>query len=184
LPIKHISSYILKIESGTPFDSQEMIKKMPDDDFTSDMYLYMVELLAEHGFKQYEISNFSKDGFESRHNLKYWQCREYIGFGPAAHSYFNGSRYCFSPDLKSFIKSPPEKIITDDSPGSDEEKIMLGLRLSAGIRPDDFPDRKDVILRHAGPLEKAGLVVLKNGTLSLTTRGFLVSNSIINEITL
>ena len=182
LGIQHISSYILKIEKGTPFDDPEFIKQMPDDDHVSDLYLFMVDQLKKYEFLQYEISNFSKTGYESRHNLKYWQCQEYLGFGPAAHSFYNSIRYYYSPDLSSFIKKSPEKLITDDTPASDDEKIMLGLRLTKGIDLDSFPDKKHKILSKISPLVKNGLIIKNGSRISLTPEGFLVSNSIIAEL--
>lgn len=181
LPVTHISSYILKIEEDTPFDTPDIINQLPDDDYVSDLYLFMVSQLENHGYKQYEISNFSKPGFESRHNLKYWKCREYIGLGPSAHSYFNGKRYYIPSDLNDYRKQS-EKIITEENPGSDEEKIMLGLRLTEGINVNDFPDKKDFILKKSGLFQKSGLVNIQNNTVSLTPKGFLVSNSIISEL--
>ncbi|MFA5658748.1 MAG: radical SAM family heme chaperone HemW, partial [Oscillospiraceae bacterium] len=96
LPVSHISAYMLKIEKNTPFNSPEIIRQLPDDEKTADIYLFAAEKLEKNGFLQYEISNFSKPGLECRHNLKYWRCEEYIGIGPSAHSYFNNKRY-FSP---------------------------------------------------------------------------------------
>ena len=182
LPLTHISSYILKIEEGTPFDNEEFIRSMPDDDFVSDMYLCMVKSLSEKGFKQYEISNFSKPGFESRHNLKYWRCMEYIGFGCSAHSFYDGRRFYCTDNLDSYIKNGAEKVITDESPAGDDEKIMLGLRLSEGININDYPERKDDIIKKSELLKKAGYVNFDGRILSLTPKGFLVSNMIINEV--
>lgn len=97
LPVTHISSYILKIENGTPFDNPDFISLMPDDDTVSDMYLLMVDELEKHEFMQYEVSNFAKKGFESRHNTKYWKCIDYLGIGASAHSCFEGKRFLFLP---------------------------------------------------------------------------------------
>ncbi len=182
LPISHISSYILKIEAGTPFDNEEFINKMPDDEFVSEMYLFTVKALKNNGFYQYEISNFAKNGYKSRHNLKYWHCCEYIGFGPAAHSYYNGIRYYYAPDLEKYIKFPPEKIITDFEAGDSDEKLMLGLRLTEGVNLNEFQDRKKSILLKAAPLKKCGYIDLIGDRLNLTPKGFMVSNSIIAEL--
>ncbi len=182
LPVRHISSYILKIEKDTPFENEKIIKQMPDDDFVSDMYLHAVKILNNLSFEQYEISNFAQKGYDSRHNLKYWRCNEYVGFGPAAHSFYNGQRYCYPSDLSSFIKYPLEKIITDSSPADENERIMLGLRLSEGIDLKDFPDKKNYILSKAVAFEKAGLMISTADKLRLTPEGFLLSNSIIAEI--
>lgn len=182
LPINHISSYILKIEAGTPFDNKEFINQMPSDELVSEMYLFTVNDLKNKGFDQYEISNFAKKGYKSRHNLKYWNCCEYIGFGPAAHSFYNGIRYYYAPDLEKFIKSPPEKIITDFDAGGDDEKLMLGLRLTEGVDLNEFPDRKNSILLKAASLKRCGYIDLTGDRLSLTPKGFMVSNSIIAEL--
>lgn len=182
LPISHISSYILKIEEGTPFDNQSIIKQIPDEDAVSDMYLFMVSLLESNGFKQYEISNFSKNGFESRHNLKYWQCKEYLGFGPAAHSFYNKKRYCYPANVESFIKSAPEQIITDYSPADEDEKIMLGLRLTKGINLEALPTKKEKILLKSDIFIKNKLMIKSENNIRLTPKGFLVSNSIITEL--
>lgn len=179
LPLTHISNYILKIEEGTPFDNPDFEERMPDDDYVSDMYLHMVELLEKNGFSQYEISNFSKKGFESRHNLKYWNCHEYLGFGPAAHSFYQNVRYYYSPDLEGFVSSAPEKIITDENGGTDEEKIMLALRLTKGININDFPKRKNRLLQTAKLFEKTNYINFDGENLSLSPNGFFISNSII-----
>ncbi len=183
LPIQHISSYILKIEENTKFYHDSVSDIIPDDDTTANLYLFMTEQLNKAGFYQYEISNFALNGFESKHNLKYWECKEYIGFGPSAHSYFNGNRYAVTNDLEAFIKADKQnEFITDNNPGQQEEKIMLGLRLKKGICLDDFPERKSYILKKSYSLEKAGLLEIKDNYLNLTPKGFLVSNSIISSL--
>ena len=93
LPVQHISAYILKIEEGTDFDCEEIRKTLPDEDVSADMYLKMCSLLESKGFAQYEVSNFAKKGFESRHNTRYWKCMDYLGIGPSAHSCYNGKRF-------------------------------------------------------------------------------------------
>ncbi len=181
LPLNHISNYILKIEENTPFNNEKIISRMPDDDFVSDMYLKMVKRLSEKGFTQYEISNFSKKGFESRHNLKYWHCEEYVSFGPMAHSFYNGKRYFNADTLDEYINRPSAMSVTDYTPGEDDEKIMLALRLTEGINPDDYQGKKNYILKKIKLLEKTDLINYNGKILSLTPKGFLVSNSIINE---
>ena len=101
---EHLSCYGLKVEPGTPLDDRVVRgEKLPDDDQQADMYLWTVERLAAAGYRQYEISNFARAGFQSRHNLKYWMGRPYIGFGPGAHSDFGGRRYSFIRDLEGYI---------------------------------------------------------------------------------
>ncbi|MFQ8928468.1 MAG: hypothetical protein ACLR53_10965 [Evtepia gabavorous] len=88
---EHLSCYGLKVEADTPLAHQVSLGlSLPDGDAQADLYLRAVELLQQGGYRQYEISNFAKPGRESRHNLKYWTGREYLGFGPGAHSYFGG----------------------------------------------------------------------------------------------
>lgn len=183
LPIQHISSYILKVEKNTDFGRKHMEKNLPDDDAAADLYLHSVRLLENAGFKQYEISNFSKKDFESRHNLKYWQCEEYIGIGPSAHSFYNGKRFSVPADLEKFCGGKQQEIIYDAHiPGTDEEKIMLGLRLTSGIFLDDFRERKNDIVKKAEKYCQNGFAFMENGYLKLTPKGFLVSNSIISDI--
>lgn len=183
LPVQHISSYILKVEEKTPFGRNGIGKLLPDDDSIAELYLHCTKLLENAGFIQYEISNFSKEGFESRHNLKYWKCMEYIGIGPSAHSYFDGRRYHVPDDLESFCKEEHQKEVYEDYvPGTYEEKIMLGLRLNDGIQLDDFPEKKASIMRKAVNYSAHGFAVLKDGRLILTPKGFLVSNLIISDI--
>lgn len=177
LPLTHISAYLLKLEQGTPFGQSP--PKIPDEDEAAELYLSAVGLLAEHGLAQYEISNFAKAGFESRHNLIYWRREEYLGIGPAAHSFYNGKRFAVPRDIRKFIDSPAqEEIFTDASPDETEERIMLGLRLSEGI-PEELWKPCEKRLRFI-PKE---YYAIKNGRLSLTPRGFLLSNEIIALLT-
>lgn len=105
----HISAYLLKIEQGTPFYNKRQSLNIADDDLSADMYLFVSEYLIKNGYGRYEISNFCKKGMESKHNLKYWNCEEYLGFGASAHSYFNGRRFYYPRDIQGYIKgiSPP-----------------------------------------------------------------------------
>ena len=97
--VKHISAYMLKIEEGTKFFEMQNRLELPSDDEVSQMYLKTVETLAQLGFAQYEISNFAKDGFESRHNLKYWLLDDYLGLGKSAHSFWQGKRFYTDSDF-------------------------------------------------------------------------------------
>ncbi len=174
LPITHVSAYLLKIEPNTVFGKKP--PEIPDEDEQAELYLTAVEELGKHGFEQYEISNFAKKGFESRHNLIYWHAEEYIGIGTAAHSYYNGKRFAVPRNLGDFIgREFQEEVITDENPDKYEEKIMLGLRLSEGVSLDErLEKRLDLIPREYYRLE--------NGKISLTPRGFLVSNEIISTL--
>lgn len=183
--ISHISGYILKLEENTIFYKNRSKYNFPDDDLTADLYLQLCESLEAKGIYQYEISNFSKAGFESRHNLKYWHCEEYLGIGPSAHSFLNGKRFYFPRNIKGFISSPA---ITEDGLGGDFcEYAMLALRLTEGLSDDKVRER----FGHPIPsqLKKKSQIFIKNGlmeqagdSLHLTRQGFLLSNSILAEI--
>ncbi len=174
LPITHISAYMLKIEENTPFGRNTPV--LPDEDCTADMYLQTVDILAKHGLHQYEISNFAKDGCESRHNLKYWHAEEYLGVGPAAHSFLDGRRFAVARDLESFIADERQReLLTEAFPDPIEERIMLGLRLSEGIPETLWRQCEGALKRIPKQYYR-----IKNGRLSLTAEGFLVSNEIIS----
>ena len=99
---KHISCYALKLEEGTPLWRENPV--LPDDDLQADMYLAAVSKLAEKGYAQYEISNFAQKGFRSRHNSRYWDLSDYLGFGCAAHSFYGGKRFSFTSNMDAYIK--------------------------------------------------------------------------------
>ena len=182
---KHVSAYILKIEEGTPFYIIKNTLDLPDEDKTCDLYLSAVEHLRNAGYNQYEISNFSEKGYESRHNLRYWHCEEYLGIGASAHSFANGKRFYYERSIDDFISGIPP---VDDGEGGDEEEyIMLALRLSEGLVFEKFRNRfgKNVpeeTIKKARALEKHGLVNVDENSVSLTVKGYLISNSIITEL--
>ncbi len=180
----HISAYMLKIEVGTPFYS--MALPLPDEDEVCELYLETVRYLKEKGFLQYEISNFALKGFESRHNLRYWKCEEYLGIGPSAHSFLGGKRFYFPRDFDSFIKKTAA--IYDGEGGDEEEYIMLRLRLTEGIDfylyekkySKPFPQN---IIKKAEKFRQMGLLTLDSKGIRLNEKGFLLSNTIISELT-
>ncbi len=179
---KHVSAYMLKIEENTPFYRIKNTLILPDEDETSDLYLLAVDELKKVGFEQYEISNFSVKGFESRHNLKYWRCEEYLGIGAAAHSFKNGKRFYYERSIDGFIAGNPT--IDDGYGGDDEEFIMLALRLSEGLIFENYKKifKKAVsenLIKKAKELEKHGLVKVTDYNISLTVNGFLLSNAVI-----
>lgn len=180
LPIDHLSAYLLKIEPGTRFAAQY---DDPDEDFAADCYLKMAESCAKQGFSQYEISNFAKnEAAQSRHNLKYWRCEPYLGIGPAAHSFYGGRRFYFPRNSAAFATAEnPWSIAVDDGAGGDEdERLMLGLRLSEGIRFCNFSDAAiRRIKQKAPPLIAAGLLTMTDTDLYLSVKGFLLSNAVI-----
>lgn len=166
MQVTHISAYLLKIEPGTPFDRLQAKLALPEEDTVCQMYLQTVERLGQLGFAQYEISNFARPGYESRHNLKYWLLEPYLGLGPSAHSLWNDRRFYFDRDWAW----------QDEGPGGDrEEQILLGLRLNRGI-PEDW------LTRDPSPYIAGGFMRRTNGRISLTPRGMLVSNTILAEL--
>ena len=182
---KHVSAYILKIEEGTPFHKIKSSLVLPDEDETCDLYLLAAEELKKAGFGQYEISNFSLEGYESRHNLKYWRCEEYFGIGAAAHSFVDGKRFYYERSIDDFISNKPA--IPDGNGGDEEEFIMLALRLREGLMFEKFAIKfgKEIpqeLISKAQKLESHGLVKVTDSCISLTVNGFLVSNSVIYEL--
>ncbi len=199
LPVGHISAYMLKVEENTPLDdmikrNSGILKSIADEDEMADRYLLMCRLLEEKGFFQYEISNFAKPDLESRHNLKYWRCGEYLGFGPHAHSYFDNKRYFEDCDVLSFIECKGKSKITytDTDVDKAEEYIMLSLRLAEGLDTDrlaslDKKGRYRNIISNAIEInrlsDKKLINISQNGKhLSLSKRGFLVSNTVITRL--
>lgn len=190
----HISFYGLKIEPGTPFGGDKHIEEsLPVEDTQADMYLNSAQKLEKAGFLQYEISNFSKPGFECNHNLKNWKCRDYIGFGPAAHSFFEGVRFSYKKNIHSFITNPLqwEKLIEDFEHQTDEEVakqfVMLGFRLRSGIDVMEYAERfgDNFEVRYLEKMipfiDKQYILQTKSG-YRLSRRGFLISNYILSEI--
>lgn len=181
---EHLSAYILKIEEGTPFYNRRKSLVLPDDDVQADFYLNTCEKLEQHGYSQYEISNFSKPGRHSRHNLRYWDCREYLGFGPGAHGFYHGQRYHYGRSLSGYISGATP--LCDGEGGGFEEYVMLRLRLKDGLKDQELRERYgkglEVFDRYKlNALMSAGLIRTEPGRVSLTRQGFLVSNAVICE---
>ncbi|WP_297288901.1 radical SAM family heme chaperone HemW [uncultured Flavonifractor sp.] len=190
---EHLSCYGLKVEEGTPLDYRvSRGEKLPDDDAQADMYLWTVERLEKEGYRQYEISNFARSGFQSRHNLKYWMGRPYIGFGPGAHSDFGGRRYSFVRDLEGYISGVLEGGTVIDSsdliPARERgsEYLMLRLRTTRGIeeweyRREFFLDF-DPIEQKLEDYERHGWAERHERRWNLTPKGFLISNQLIGDL--
>ena len=182
---KHLSCYGLKIEPGTPLWQQRGSADLPDDDTQADMYLWTVDFLRKKGYEQYEISNFAQPGFESRHNLKYWQLEEYAGFGPGAHSDMGGVRFAYERDLDSYIAGELRLSEMEEIPPLDRdlEYIMLSLRTVQGIDSkyferqfrQKFQPMEDLLTQY----EAHGFAARTEKGWRLTPRGFFVSNAII-----
>ena len=186
---EHISSYDLIIEEGTPFARRFDTLQLPSEEDTRRMYLEGIDYLAQNGYRQYEISNFARQGYESRHNLKYWNCDEYLGFGVAAHSDFGGARFGNSRDIEEYLKDhdiTEERIIPDVSERI-SEYVMLRFRLCEGVDTSAFEARFGISFEEAygkklAPFIASGLVVQGDGRYFFLQEGMLVSNTILADI--
>lgn len=194
---EHISAYSLIIEDGTPF--KDMFEsghfKEIDEDFDRNVYHFSCDMLAKNGYDRYEISNFSKKGFESRHNSLYWRTDEYIGFGLGAHSYFNGERFHNTEDMERYIalseehdsiKEDVEKLTKEDKIS---EFMFMGLRMDEGVKKSVFKERfgvdmddiyGDIIIKY----KKLGMIEETDDGIHLTDKGIDVSNVIFSEFLL
>ena len=187
LPITHLSAYLLKAEPGTPFYTPEILALTQDEERCRSLYLQTVSFLEKAGFPQYEISNFSRPGFESKHNLLYWQQSSAACFGPAAHSFFEGKRFCYPDDLSAFLDSGGTNWeVLEQRVDSLEERVLLGLRLKQGISLEELEAQYRCSLSQAKPFchrcIQGGLMEERNGRICLTPEGFLVSNEIIVQL--
>lgn len=190
---EHLSLYGLTLEEGTPLWQRRDQLTLADGDQQADMYLWAVERLAQAGYDQYEISNFAKEGKRSRHNLKYWMSREYVGFGPGAHSDFGGRRYSYVRDLERYIDGMLSggKIVDASELIPFEERgyeyLMLRLRTVMGI---DGVEYNRTFRMNFDPLEellcqyrdRGWAVQEESGRWHFTPQGFLLSNQLIGEL--
>ena len=187
----HLSCYGLRAEEGTPLWRQR--DTLPDDEVQADLYLTAVERLAAAGLEQYEISNFARPGFESRHNLRYWRLSPYLGFGPGAHSDFGGCRFAWPRDLEGYLQAVPAGTLAPEQVQSisPEERlreyVMLSLRTARGLEERRFRALGGgdfaPLARAMAPLAAAALAEeTAPGCWRLTPRGFLVSNTIITTL--
>ena len=189
---EHLSCYGLKVEEGTPLYGRQGELNLPDDDLQADMYLAAVEYLSAAGYGQYEISNFAREGYASRHNGKYWTLGEYLGFGPGAHSDFGGMRFAYARDLEGYMagalagtleRAESERLTERER---DTEYIMLSLRTAEGISRQVFEHRYrwrfaplEAVLRR---YEALGCAQPTAEGWRLTPKGFLISNTIITDL--
>ena len=192
---EHISCYGLKLEPGTHLCEYRSSYTLADDDDQADMYLAAIRILRNHGYRQYEISNFCRKGQVSRHNLKYWTGGEYLGFGPDASSDFAGQRFSMVRNVNAYIDGilsggqvlrEKQVIPTRERAG---EYLMMRLRIASGVDPEEY--EKQFLLPFA-PLEKAffqakerGLAIKTiDGRWHLTPEGYLLSNTLISDLLL
>lgn len=194
LGVEHISCYSLKLEEGTRlFEMHKMGKvKLPDEDMDRDMYKAAIEILEYKGYRQYEISNFSRPGMECRHNLVYWRNEEYLGIGAGSHSKLDGRRFWNLKDMDVYTdmlrqgKLPVEGYEELSLETDMWETIFLALRLNEGLDVHSFELKYGVDFRkrYCNALEKLssyGLIYIEAGRIKLTDKGRDLSNSVFIE---
>jgi len=192
--IPHVSCYSLTVEEGTRFGRMRQAGcwPEPDEDLERRMYWTAVEVLGKDGFEQYEISNLAKPHYRCRHNMNYWLRGDYLGFGVAAHSFFNGARFANTPDLKLYLESVDRGNaalseyyhISNDEALS--ESMILGLRLTGGVDIDTLSSvyGTDVRKRYGkklADLAERELVELNGSVVRLTKRGMDFANQVFVE---
>ncbi|AXK60411.1 hypothetical protein C0J27_01455 [Candidatus Chromulinivorax destructor] len=190
-PIKHISVYFLMVHEKTPlyFKIKQKSVVLPPDDEIVDLYYWTVDVLEQHGFHRYELSNFAKKGFESKHNTAYWERKGYKGFGLGACSFNGQYRFQNNKNLRNYFQAVLDKNdlihdVEEITPAQiSMEKIMLGLRQAQGINIADviqdfsLPQQQHFKER-ADWLEAKGFVRQEAGRLFLTPQGFILENEV------
>lgn len=190
---EHISAYSLIIEEGTPFAEQNL--DLPDEDTEYQMYEDTAEILERYGYRQYEISNYAKQGYMCRHNAGYWQRLEYLGFGLGASSLYGGMRFSNTHQMQEYLKESrnPDQIRKDVTVLSRNERIeefmFLGLRMTEGISEKKFEENFDVRLMDIyGDIlqkyEETGFMEHIETKWRLTRKGIHVSNHILADFLL
>lgn len=185
LGIQHISLYGLKIDEGCYFYETQP-PNLPNSDMQADLYLLAVETLKNAGFEHYEISNFAKKGYESKHNLNYWDNNTYYGFGAAASGYLNCIRYTNQRDLKLYIRDPFFRISETKLSKQEimEESIFLGFRKITGIDVEKINTQFGINFdeKYAKILDKYSeyFIITQKG-YALTLEGIMISNEILSE---
>jgi oxygen-independent coproporphyrinogen-3 oxidase len=179
LGVPHVSVYMLEVDDDSRLGREILAggvrygaADVPSDDDIADFYELAVERLARMGIERYEISNFARPGFESRHNLKYWRREPYLGFGADAHSFDGAMRWQNPESAAEYVGgfAPPARVPSDPT----AERFFLGLRLREGVPSGEFPE---VIDR----FEREGLLERSDGHVRLTPRGVLLSNEVFAE---
>lgn len=184
---KHISAYSLIIEPGTPFEhTYKNPKTLPDDDFAFELYYKLCEILKSDGFNHYEVSNFAKPGFECKHNLTYWESKEYFAFGVSAHRYLNGLRTSNIRHLETYIVYPNRETIIDYPIDYNFEKIMLSSRLNYGFDlnlVEKITSKNSEKIRELlKDLSNEGYLELSEGKIHLTDKGMFLNNEILLKL--
>lgn len=185
LDASQVSLYDLEVHGGTPFgrSQKEGRLDLPGEDDHVRMYKAAIEMLTGAGYEHYEISNFAKPGVASRHNLIYWHNQEYLGLGPGAFTYLNGTRSQLAPDLLHYLekcKTADWKNDVEDKLSEEEketETLAMGLRLREGIAPHSFPKIYPVLKGRLETLCAEGFMEKCGNRVRLTTRGKFLSEN-------
>lgn len=188
---EHISVYSLIVEEGTKIEEKIKNKELylPPEELERKMYWEVKKQLEKAGYVHYEISNFAKPGYESKHNLSCWNQEEYLGFGIAAHSYFNGERYSNTEDFDKYFEHPEDsKIIHEKQTQEDKQRefMLLGLRKIEGVKISDFKNKfiDNPIYLYRESLSKLvtqGLIEIDIDSIRLTNRGIDLANLVWEE---
>lgn len=185
---EHLSLYLLEVHQGTPLAEQLRSgrRPLPDEELAAEMYEMMIDRLDAAGYEQYEISNFAKPGFESRHNTKYWRLDPVCGFGVSAHSFDGDQRYANDRDTAKYVDNIEKTAIAEvyrERINAASEFVFLGLRLNKGISLAEYRERFAIDLeeKYSEDLERLrdhGLIDFLDGNLRLTRKGMLYSNEV------
>lgn len=193
LPIKHVSAYSLILEPGTILNKMVIDGKvtLQDDDYDAELYETTIEFLTNHGFEQYEVSNFALEGYECIHNNAYWRYKDYLGFGTSAHSFVDGVRWWNYSGLNFYLSSVEKKgnavigteILTEEQKLS--EYIMLALR-SKGVDLEDFKMKfkVDFLDKYRNPFQtllKNNFIKVNKNLITLTPKGYAICDEIIKN---
>lgn len=193
---KHISVYSLIVEDGTPIANKIKNEKLklPDDELERNMYWYVKNTLELNGYKHYEISNFAKKGYESKHNMNCWNQMEYVGIGTAAHSYRDITRYSNTEDIKEYIKNVQKgefeknRIIHEIQKEEDSKKefMLLGLRKIDGLKISEFKNKfgDNPIYLYRNELKKLSdekLIIIQDDNIRLSNKGIDLANLVWEE---
>ncbi|MCW6655342.1 radical SAM family heme chaperone HemW [Aerococcaceae bacterium NML201296] len=195
LELPHYSLYSLIIENQTVF--QQLMREgklpLPSEDVDADMFQLAIDRLAEHGIHQYEVSNFAMAGYQSRHNLKYWQSTPYYGFGAGAHGFIHNTRYYNHGPVHHYLKQTGQqrKPIIDEMRLEQadlmEEYLFLALRMNRGFSLEAFAERFGMqAMKLFGDFfakqQEKELLVIEGDTVRLTTRGLFLADTVFRDL--
>ncbi len=176
---EHLSLYTLTIEPNSRFYAQAI--KLDDDDKIAGHYQRVIKILQEYGFKQYEISNFSKEGFQSRHNKNYWRGGHYIGLGMGAHGFIGHRRYWNTEKFQEYLNSTRAVAGFEDLDDMTltMEKVLFGLRMNEGVDISLIPSDKKSIIHD---FVRDGFLTFDNKRLRATKQGRLVLDELSSRL--